>query len=279
MRCKMNFMFLVTFIVVSFNKHVWSLKVNVHPRLAFPVNGSSFEVSCEVDGSKEQKQHDIKFVNTNNQEYTNTSSRSIIREKMQNAFETRSRVVWSEIDTTNDEHGSCEVDDTLYSFNIFVIPKEGKPRMSVSPRKPVPGVQGGDISFECHAATDIFENIKNLTISWKKGNASNMEDLSDNQTKIETRQETRGRSLLLSSRLTIHDLQVDNVGSYFCVADLHVATKRGNKVNSRNIFHEEIKLIKVTSKKNGGGSSNAQSNAPSFYLFVLVLIVRVFLQR
>ena len=116
--------------------------------------------------------------------------------------------------------------------------------MSVSPRKPVPGVQGEDISFECHAATDIMENITNMTISWKKGNSSNMEALSNNQTKIETRQETRGRSLLLSSRLTILDLQPRNVGSYFCVADLHVVTKRRHSVNSGNIFHEEIQLTK-----------------------------------
>ena len=87
-----------------------------------------------------------------------------------------------------------------------------------------------------------MEKVTGMSVSWKTGNESYLVPISRNKTKIETREITRGVSLMLESRLTITDLNDTDVGLYFCVANLKVNTSSGNTARSRDLFRRVVEL-------------------------------------
>lgn len=58
--------------------HTDAFQVEVDPLLSFPVNGTRFQIVCQVNGSDEQRMPNAQFVDANNKAYTNGSSLSII---------------------------------------------------------------------------------------------------------------------------------------------------------------------------------------------------------
>lgn len=131
----------------------------------------------------------------------------------------------------------------LYLPNISEL---GEPRISVSPRKPITGVKGADISFECHASIDLQDKVSNMTVYWKTGNNTHLVPIPQQikRAKIEFRREMKGVSLLLQTRLTLHDLDEDSVGSYFCVGDVQVMTARNTFVTSGTLMNKVVELQK-----------------------------------
>ena len=84
-----------------------------------------------------------------------------------------------------------------------------------------------------------------MTVYWKTGNDTHLVPISQNKrAKMEFRREIKGVSLLLQTRLTLHDLDEDSVGSYFCVGDVQVKTARETTISSGTYFNKEIELRK-----------------------------------
>ena len=85
-----------------------------------------------------------------------------------------------------------------------------------------------------------------MTVYWKTGNDTHLVPIpqQSKRAKMEFKREMKGVSLLLQTRLTLHDLDEDSVGSYFCVGDVQVRTARNTIVSSGTLMNKEIELQK-----------------------------------
>ena len=103
-----------------------------------------------------------------------------------------------------------------------------------------------------------------MTMSWKTGNETHLVPIPQSKrAKMEYRSEMKSVSLLMASRLTLHDLDEESVGNYFCIGDMHVKTARGSIVKSGDLFYKKIELEK------------GERNSCFFLIFLILPIVVV----
>lgn len=256
---------------------IGAIRIKVEPQIAFPVDGTSFKVKCYADGKKDQQTPNARFVDINSRPYTNTSTRWIIVNRNEDEYQENITMVWDPITlkdmkTINEEKSACAVASLGAQFSVFVIPKESKPRISVSPRLPITVTSGSDVQFECHAAVDVLDKVKNFTMEWKF-NGSNIFSL--NRTKIEYKYEVLGRSVLGQSRLILLDVKEDDTGTYYCIANLKVSDGQDKIHRSRDAFYETFKITKVVVQTSDSNDMKT-SHSMIFGFFIIVLSSTIF---
>lgn len=195
----------------------------------FPMEGSSFEVTCTVRDADPMNK--FQFGDRTNRNITDSLDGNRKFSSVKSESSRTLKLHWKSL-PANDEIVStlvCVYIDTNFPYRIIVIPSSSKPTMTLLPENTTTVKKGEDIKLSCSAALTLQKDWS-FALQW----VFNGEILgSKGKYTIKNTVDQPGNK---SSILTVTDLNQPEEGVYTCQANIEISNHQTNSRFSKKVI-------------------------------------------